>query len=210
MKLTFFSKVITLLICIPLFVHSMNVKAYSESVGHSVIIVNDNWMTYDLYLPELSVGKNLGVDKDMNGYLTKEELRLSEESIEKIVNENLIIRSGEKKPVRKVSNIELVKHWNAPMVLIALEYKFNEPIHEYSIEYNIFLDQIDGKHQNQAIIQNGEIVTEYLITTENNHIDGKSTNTDLDENPSPENEGETNIGAFLFSKILLHTFRLFT
>ncbi|MGM0843569.1 MAG: HupE/UreJ family protein [Bacillota bacterium] len=190
-----FTRILVILMGVAIIMQPFQASAHSGSIGYSEITVEENVIDYDLYLLADLVGGLLAIDKDQDGYMTEDELNHSKDSIKKLIVDNLHITSNGEKPEVTVKAVKTAQRWNYSMFNIVLEFEFDKPVTEYSIQYEIFFDGIDMNHQNFMTIQHGGTAFEHVITANNKLIEGKVgsngeavAETEAEANPAANQE----------------------
>lgn len=157
-------------------------QAHSGSTGYSEVNIEGQEMVYDLYLLADLVGGLLLIDENQDGYMKENEIKGARKDIEKLILEQVHVELNHVEQIPTIKNIELTKRWNHDMFHIELEYPQISSISSYKIDYNLFFNEVDPKHQNFATVVFNNVSNEYVLDASTHIIEYKNaTNRDLSD-----------------------------
>ncbi|MGP7818230.1 HupE/UreJ family protein [Niallia sp. 01092] len=194
-KIKHIVKIFLLLFISMSFFQAPKAEAHSGSTGYSEVKIEGNKVNYDLYLLADLLGGLLKIDKNHDGYMKENEITQSTSEIENFVLKNLTVINNGVKGKGKVTTIEQVDRFNFSMFNVRLEFIFDQPVEEYEMDYNIFLNDIDVNHHNYASIYFGDKVMEHVFTKTDNIFKGQdNTANSPSQNKATENNNEGILG----------------
>ncbi len=149
-RLTVLFTAFVLLACL---VTTVPVDAHPMNNGYSKLTIAGTSVTYDLYLRENSL---MRFDTDNNKHLTVEELESQRSGIESYIADGIKLESDGEVLKFRLESIAGTIRDGLPTMFLQLSSSSDKMISSFTLDYNLFFDDIDKAHINLFSLSYGD------------------------------------------------------
>ncbi|WP_052475879.1 HupE/UreJ family protein [Cohnella kolymensis] len=162
-------------------------SAHFATVGHSDIEIRDNTVSYTLELDAQEVGQWLDLNSGERVFVIEPKAAQEKATengdagfseLESLVSRFLSVTNNNVPAKPELLDFSPMKRGDNEFIRMLIDFRFDQPIEDYKIQYSFFFDDMDPKHQNFAQLRVNDKVSDYVFQQSNRTTSGSALQAD--------------------------------